>query len=231
MDGDIHMYDVVGSRREEGQKLHVHVSNETERINDRQEYMSLVRGQQQEEASEYQQPQWNARKIKTAAVSNDEAKESVDCRVLKDELKQTKICICVLIVLIVILFLITASSLGLAAYGFSSIRNFNHLEYQLNMISSKLVSQGTSVANLESQLNTISASQITSIKNLESQLNTTDTEVIFQRTFVDTQLNGIYSDVSTVRNLVTSLENQLNTLLINVNVSSVQIALRSQPRK
>ena len=46
MDGDIHMYDVVGSRREEGQKLHVQISNETEGINDRQEYMSLVRGPQ-----------------------------------------------------------------------------------------------------------------------------------------------------------------------------------------
>lgn len=45
MDGDIYMYDVVGSQQE-GQKLHVHVSNETERINDRQEYMSLVRGPQ-----------------------------------------------------------------------------------------------------------------------------------------------------------------------------------------
>lgn len=72
---------------------------------------------------------------------------SADCHSLIDELKQTKRCLCAMSVLIVILFLIIASSLGLAAYGFSRIRNFNHLEYQLNMINSELVSQGTSVNN------------------------------------------------------------------------------------
>ena len=168
-------------------------------------------------ASKYQQPQWYARKVKTAAVSKDEVKGSADSYVIKDELKQTKRCLCVVSVLTVILFLTTASSLGLAAYCFSSIRNGNDLEYQLNMINSEVISQGTFV------------------NKLETQLNTTNAEVISQGNFINalnSQLNGINLEVSTlpfVRGLVTNLQSQLG--ILNTNITSLHSALRSQPRK
>ena len=167
----MHMYEVVGSRGE-GQKL----SNEMERItsfDDRQEYMSL-HDPQQEGANEYQQPQWCVRNMKTT-VNNDEMKGSSDCHISEYEIKQTKRCLCVLSLLIVILFLITASSLGLAAYGFSIIRNTNDLEYRLNTIKSEVVSQRTSINTLNSRLNEINSDVSTvrsSVTSLESQLNT-----------------------------------------------------------
>ena len=147
--------------------------------------------------------------------------------VLKDELKQTKIRLRALYLLIVILFLITASSLGLAAYCFSSIKSSSGVEYRLNTINSEVVSQRTFINNLESQFNAEVAYQMTFISNLESQLNTTNAEVASQRTlisnlesqfnttsaevtsqriFINSQLNEIDSDISTVRSSVTNLQ-------------------------
>jgi cell division protein FtsB len=213
MEDDMHLYEPIGFQG--GQKLHA--SNETERIsitsfNDGEEYTYMSQhGSQQKESSEYQQPQQLqcSRTDTKTAVKNDDAKGASDCHVLKEELRQTKVCLCALSLLIVILFLITVSSLGLAAYCLGSIRSGNDLEYRLNTINSEATSQRTFINNLESQLNTISA------------------EVTSQRTFVNTlnsQLNGIDSAVSTVRSSVTSLQNQL--ILTN---SSLQVALRSQP--
>ena len=165
----MHLYEIIGSQG--GQKLKLHASNETERIrsfNNKQEYMSL-RGPRQEESSEYQQPQHCGRNTKTT-----ENKEGAsEYHMLKDELKQTKIHLRALYLLIVILFLITASSLGLAAYCFSSIKSSSGVEYRLNTINSEVVSQRTFINNLESQFNAEVAYQRTFISNLESQLNTT----------------------------------------------------------
>ncbi len=234
MADDVHMYDVVGSQGG-GHRL-----SERSRVtcfDDKQEYMSL-HGPQQEGSSEYQEPQWCARNT-TAAVSSD---GSSDCHVRKDELKQMKRCLCVLSLLVVILFLTTILSLSLAAYGFSSIRSsvtVINLEYQLNTINSELVSYRTLVNALESQFNTTNAeviSQRTLTDTLESQFNAINAEVSSQRTSINTlnsQLNETDSEISTVRSSVASLQSQLtnSTLLINANVSSLQIALRSQPRK
>ena len=144
MEGDMHLYE-VGSRQKR-QKLHA--NNETERItsfNDRQEeYMSL-RGPRQEDSNEYQQPQQCGSNIKTA--ENKILKGASEYHVLKDELKQTKVCLHVLSLLIIILFLMTSLCLGLAAYCFSSTRSRNDfLNSRLNGIDSSLINlsfQGT----------------------------------------------------------------------------------------
>ena len=64
----MHLYEVVGSQR--GQKLKCHASNKMETLritsfNDRQEYMLLC-DPQQEDSSEYQQPQQCGSNTKTA---------------------------------------------------------------------------------------------------------------------------------------------------------------------
>ena len=178
-------------------------------FNDRQEYMSLC-GPRQEESSEYQQPLQCGRNTKTA-----ENKEGAsEYHMLKDELKQTKICLRAMCLLIVILFLITASSLGLAAYCLSSTKSGNELEYRLNMINSEVTSHRIF------------------INNLESQFNTTNAEVASQRssiTILNSQLNGIDSDVSIVNGSVTNLRSQLTRIL--TNYSSFQIIITSQPSK
>ena len=87
MEGDMHLYEAVGSRQKR-QKLHA--NNEMERItsfNDRQEsYMSL-HGPQQEESSEYQQPLQCGRNIKT--TENTEG--ASEYHVLKDEQKYASV--------------------------------------------------------------------------------------------------------------------------------------------
>ena len=185
--------------------------------------MSL-HGPQQEESSEYQQPQQCGRNTKTA-----ENKEGAsEYHMLKDELKQTKVCLHALSLLIIILFLITSLCLGLAAYCFSSTRSGNDLEYRLNMINSEVMSHRN---NLESQLSTTSAevaSQRTSINNLESQVNNISIEATSQRTSITTlnsQLNGIDSDVSIVNGSVTNLQSQLTHIL------NFQVTITSQPSK
>ena len=239
----MHLYEVVGSQG--GQKLKCCARNETERItnfNDSQEYMSLC-GPRQEESSEYQQPQQCGSNIKTA----ENTEGAPEYHVLIDKLKQIKICLLALCLLIVILFLITASSLGLAAYCFISIKSSSGIEYRQNTINSEVVSQKTFINNFESQFNAEVAYQRIFISNVESQLNTTNAEVASQRTFIsslesqfntisaeitsqrifiNSQLNEIDSDVSTVSSSVTNLQNQL----ISTN-SSLHIALRSQPSK
>ncbi len=248
MEVDMHLYEVVGSQ---GEQKHASYCNEMERItsfNNEQEYMSLC-GPQQEESSDYQQPQRCGRTDTKTAANNDEVKEAADCHVLKDELKRTKICLRALSFLIVILFLITVISLGLAAYCLSSTRSGNDLEHRLNTINSEVMSQRTYINNLESQFNssqgtftnsletqfnTINAeavSQRTFINDLESQFNTINSEVTSQGTFINTlnsQLNRINSDISTVRSSVTSLQNQLTHILTN---SSPQITVTNQPSK
>ena len=226
------LYEVVGSR-EEKQKLHA--SNETERItnfNDRQEYMSLC-GPRQEESSEYQQPQQCGRNNMKSAENKEGVSEYHCNHVLKNELKQTKVCLCALSLLIVVLFLITASSLALAAYCYSSsTRSGNNLEYQLNMINSEVVSHKTFINNLESQLSAKVTFQRTFINNLESQVTNINTEVTSQRTSITTlnsRLNELDSDVSIVNGSVTSLQSQLTRIL--TNYSSFQIIITSQPSK
>ena len=138
MEGDLHLYEVAGYRQKR-QKLHA--NNETEKItsfNDRQEYTSL-RGPQQEDSSEYQQPQQCGSNIKTA-----ENKEGVsEYHMLKDELKQTKVCLHALSLLIMILFLMSSLCLGLAAYCFSSTRSGN------NFLNSRLkgINSDVSIVN------------------------------------------------------------------------------------
>ena len=225
----MHLYEVVGSR-EERQKLHA--SNETERItsfNNRQEYMSL-HGPRQEESSEYQQPQQCGKNTKKA--ENKKGASDSEYHELKHELKQTKICLHVLYLLIVILFLMTASSLGLAAYCFSSIiLSSNDLEYRLNTINSEVLSQRIFI---NKQFNTTDeelVSQRTFINNVELLYNTTNAEITSQRMFINTlnsQLNGIDSDVSTVRSSVSSLQSQLTRILTE---SSLQITVTNQPSK
>ena len=140
----MHLYEVAGSRQKR-QKLHA--NNETERItsfNDRQEEYTSLRGPQQEESSEYQQPQQCGRNTKTA--ENKILKGASEYHVLKDELKQTKVCLRVLSLLIIILFLMTSLCLGLAAYCLSSTRSGNDfLNSRLNGIDSSLRSQLTRI--------------------------------------------------------------------------------------
>ena len=108
------------------------------------------------------------------------------------------------------------------------------LESQLNL---EVVSQKAFITNLESRLNTTSAEVSIFVNILESRLNTINSEVTSQRTSINTlnsRLNGIDSEVSnlqSVRSSVTSLQSQLSTFLNTANISSLQIALRSQPRK
>ena len=139
--------------------------------------------------------------------TTENTKGAPEYHVLIDKLKQTKICILALSLLIVILFLITASSLGLAAYCFISIKSSSGVEYRLNTINSKVVSQRTFINNLESQFNAEVAYQRTFISNVESQLNTTNAEVASQRTFIcslESQFNTTSAEITSQRIFINS---------------------------
>ena len=81
----------------------------------------------------------------------------------------------------------------------------------INMIDSRTNITGRDVANLRSTVNT--------------RLNTINSEVVSQMTFI----NALKLKFNTTNAIVISLQSQLSAFL--ANISSLQFALRSQPRK
>ena len=218
----MHMYEPIGYQ--EGHKLSDKAERVSTSFNDRQKYMSL-HGQQKEGPTEYQEPESHVAKD-TRAAGNTEVKGSLDCHAQNDELKKMRRCLCVLSLLVAILFLITVSSLALAAYGFDSQRNsistlnsdVSTVRSSVNTINSRLSGINSSVSTVRSSVNTINSrlSGInSSVSTVRSSVNT-----------INSQFSEIDSSVSTVRSSVNNLQNQLNS-----NVSSLQLALRSQPSK
>ena len=115
----------------------------------------------------------------------------------------------------------------------TSLRNMViHLESRMNTTDREvinLMSLRATVDDVESRLNTINSgveSQRTFINTLESRFNTTNARVTSLRTLVNNLNSQLREIESTTRTSVNSLQNQLNT-----NVSSLQLALRSQPSK
>ena len=231
---DVHIYEATEGYQGGGYKSKIEAAIN---LNDQQDYvpMSLCDQQGQSEYQELQLCSMNTRKA--ADTCNDEVKGSSDRYKLngqKDELKKMKRCLCVLSFLVVILFLITVSSLGLAAYYGSTLGSEAHNNEQLvalrnvaNMLESRINTTSRDVASLASLTSTVK-------NNLESQLNTINSEVVSQRTLInnlESRLNGINSQISTLtplRSSVISLESQLR--MTNVTISSLQLAIRSQPR-
>ena len=73
---------------------------------------------------------------------------------------------------------------------------------------------------------------------IDSRINITGRDVANLRSTVNTRLNTISSEVdsqmtfiNTTNAAVTDLQTQLNAYMYSANASSLQIALRSQPRK
>lgn len=243
MDDNVHMYDSIVGYQGGGHK--------TERVStcfdDKQEY----------ESSRYQEPQCAAGNMKTT-ISNDKVKGPSDFHLQKNEIKQIKRWLCVLSLLVAILLLMTLASLGLAAYAFYRTGNFHiasrsqipalsaGVDKNTELDSEEFFQFQNLITTLDTRINDTNMQVDTSqnvVSMMESRINTSDRDIANLKSTVNTRLNTINSEVvsqmtfinalklqfNITNAAVTSLQSQLSTFV--ANISSLQIALKRQPRK
>ena len=224
---DVHIYDDVSHQG--GYRS----SNKTEAVtsfNEQQKYMTL--SGQQGGPSEYQEPQLCFYKDTREALDTWN-KGSSNFYGQKDELKKMKRCQCVLSFLVVVLFLITVSSLGLAAYGFTSITTPSS---QIQEASSEGIVETTEFSNHDLTLfkEQLTQEAIQIWENISSLRNTVNEEIYQLRSLSATSEDHINEQLVALQNIANMLESRINTTtdqlhMTNMTISSLQLAIRSQP--
>ena len=113
-----------------------------------------------------------------------------------------------------------------------------NLKMYLNVTSKEISQLRNLITTLDTHINNTNTTFDSLVRMIDSRINITGRDVVNLRSTVNIRLNTINSEVvsqmtfiNTTNAAVTDLQRQLNTYMYLANSSSLQIALRSQPRK
>ena len=113
-----------------------------------------------------------------------------------------------------------------------------NLKTYLNVTSKEISQLRNLITTLDTHINNTNTTFVSLVRMIDSRINITGRDVINLRSTVNIRLNTINSEVvsqmtfiNTTNAAVADLQRQLNTYMYLANSSSLQIALRSQPRK